>query len=274
MDLEGSMERLEAISVNLTTEEMVVLLDQLDAESYAGLDTSELDELSARERNLVLDVARRGLMARQILTRDEAGDWQVGQFALAALGVSLSPTRSVMIIRGQSRDSSDSFLFHTAQDVFITHEVIENATHQFLILRDGETWRESILSAAGLDRDVSQDEIPEAPPALIHQSLLNEVYEQAQSGFPDKAEAMLTEQGVDNATSRNLAATLAGSVTFATIIAITHTPEARQNDMTLLTGANGCWLLEVKNGQGDDSQFSVTPLPTEHARQQLIDLIA
>jgi hypothetical protein len=268
------MDRLEAISVNLTTEEMVVLLDQLGTAGYAGLDTSSLDQLSERERSLALDVARRGLIARQHLTRDGAGEWQVGQFALAALGISLSPSQSVMVIRGQSQDTAVSYLFHTAQDVFTTHEVIEHTIHRFLVLRDGPTWQEAVLSAAGLAAADSSDTAPQVPPALVRQSLLNDAYAEAQTGTPAKAEAMLVQAGVNEATAQSLAAALTEPVTFATIIAITHTPEERRRDLTLLTGANGCWRLESQNGTGDDGQLGVAPLSAAHARQQIIELIS
>ena len=53
------MDKLEAISVNLTTEEMVVLLDHLGVDGYAGLDTSKLDALAKQElfynRSIALD---------------------------------------------------------------------------------------------------------------------------------------------------------------------------------------------------------------------------
>ncbi len=268
------MDRLEAISVNLTTEEMVVLLNQLGADSYAGLDTSELDKLTERERNLVLDVARRGLIARQILTQDETGEWQVGQFALAALGISLSPIQSVMIFRGQSQDTAVSTLFHTAQDVFITHKVVENDTHQFLILRDGPTWQAAILSAAGLNEANNHHDASQGSPALIRPSLLNDAFEQAQAGSPTKAAALLTQAGVNETTSQNLAAALAEPVALATIIAVTHSPEVRRRDVTLLNGTQGCWRLETQTGPGDDSQLGVLPISVEHARQQVIELIS
>jgi hypothetical protein len=267
------MDKLEAISVNMTTEEMVVLLDRLGVEGYAGLNTDALDELPEQERRLVLDVARRGLIARRILVRDDAGEWQLGQYPLAALGVSLSPERSVMILRGRSREAADAHLFHAAQEVYTTHEVIEEGIHQFLILRDGETWREAILSAAGLDPEGARNQLPQLPLAQVPASALNEAYEEAQSKSAVSAAAVLTLAGVDPTTSKFLATTLSQPVSFATIIAISHGREVAQQDVTLLTGAAGCWLLESQNGQAEDRQFGVTPVTFERARQQVLALI-
>lgn len=269
------MDRLEAISVDVTTEEMVVLLEQMGSDSYAGLDSSGLDDLSERERALVLDVARRGLIARRFLTKDEAGEWQVDPYALAAVGISLAPARSVMVIRGQNRDSATSYLFHTAQDVFVIHEVVENGSHQFLVVRDGETWQKSIFSAAGIDQDVSRNGLPDASQTAISPAVLNDAYERAQAGSPNEAEARLIQHGVGRDTAKSLVTTLAGPVTFSTVVAIKHTPEEQRDDVTILTGGNDCWLLEMSNGQGDgggEGQFNMTRLSIEDARNRLAAL--
>jgi hypothetical protein len=267
------MDRLEAISVDLTTEEMAVLLAQLGLEEYAGLDSSGLDDLSARERELVLDVARRGLIARRILIKDESGEWQLGQYALAAVGVSLSPARSVMVVQGRSRNSASSYLFHTAQDVFVTHEVAENGLHQFLVLRDGETWGKAILSAAGLPQDGGGEEPVDTVSATVQPSLLNETYEQAQSGLQNEAEATLIEQGVERGTAESLVSTLSGPVTFATVVAIRHTAEEQRDDMTILSGATDCWALDMSQERREEAQFNVTRLSLEEARLRVNDLI-
>jgi hypothetical protein len=141
-------------------------------------------------------------------------------------------------------------------------------------MRDGQTWQEAILSAAGLDTAGNQDEAPQVPPVLVRQALLNEAYAEAQSGTSAKAQSLLVQAGVNEATAQSLALALTEPVMFTTTIAITHTPEERRRDLTLLTGANGCWRLESQNGQGDDGQLGVAPLSAARARQQVIELIS
>lgn len=265
---------LEAISVNLTTEEMVVLLDQLGVDGYAGLNTSALDGLSDKERGVALDVARRGLIARRALVKNDANGWSLGQYPLAALGASLSPERTAMVLRGNSRDTTEARLFHVAQDVFTTHEVIDEGIHRFLILRDGDTWREAILSSAGLDLEVAPNRMPALPPAQIHASALNDAYEQAQSNSAVGAAAVLAGAGVESTLAKYLATTLAQPVSFATVIAISHGPALRRQDVTLLAGASGCWQLEPGDGQEGDRVFSVIPITVERARERVGQLLA
>jgi len=267
------MDPLQAITVNLTTEELVVLLDQLGVDGYAGLNTDSLDDLPERERRLALDVARRGLIARRILVKDDSGSWQLGQYPLAALGVSLSPEHSVMIIQGQSRGAADAHLFHAAQGVYTTHEVVEEEIHQFLLLRDERTWGEAILSAAGLGKEEVGVQLPQLPQAIVHATALNEAHERAQSESAVGAAAVLTRDGVDATTSKFLATTLAKPVSFSTVIAIDHRSGGAPMDVTLLTGAAGCWLLESRDGDGDDRQFGVTPITVERARQRVQQLV-
>ena len=265
------MDRLQAVSIKLTTEEILVLLDQLKINSYPGLDTSQIDELSDRERNLVLDVARRGLIARQMLSQDDSGEWQVSQFVTASLGVSIAPQKSVLITSGRSREEAESYLFHTAQDVYTTLDIVDDGTHHFLVMVDRDSWQQAILSAAGLSD--SADERTAGPALTMSSSDLNQAHENAQSGLMEEAKAILTAAGVAPDAVGNVAAALGNGILFSTVTAVTHGQDEDSRIFNFAASGRYCWELTSNGGQAGSRQISMMPISVGKAKDQISAII-
>lgn len=265
------MDRLQAVSIKLTIEEILVLLDQLKINSYPGLDTSQIDELSDRERNLVLDVARRGLIARQMLSQDDAGQWQVSQFVTASLGVSIAPQKSILVTSGRSRKEAESYLFHTAQDVYTTLDIASEGTHHFLVMVDRDSWQQAIFSAAGLSE--TADERTAGPALTLSSSDLNQAHENAQAGLMEEAKAILSAAGIHSEVAGDVAAALGNGILFSTVTAVTHGPNEDSQIFNFAAGGRYCWELTSDAGQEGSRQISMMPISIGKVKDQISAII-
>lgn len=266
------MDRMEAFSVKLTPEEIVVLLGELGVRASSVIDTSMLDQLNERERHLVLDVARRGLIARQLMSPNGDGTWEISQFALSSLGVSLAPSRTIVVTTGASREAAEAYLFHTAQEVFTNHQVASDGTHQFLIMLDKPAWQRSIFEAAKINNGLPE-EVADQNQVHLTTADLTSAYETAQQGSTGEAASFLMDRGVEPKAATYLANDLSGGITFSSITAVDYQDSENQESVSFVLGRDHCWHMRTEEKDGDQI-IDLVPLAAREIRTQIEALIA
>ena len=239
-----TVETLSAISVHFTPEELFVILDQLGGPALLGLSRETFEQLPEAHQTVALDVARRGLIARQLLALAEQGQVKIQAMVAGVIVPCVSPEQSVIIVDSQGVRPARTFYFHQAEAVHVLYQITADNLYRFNLLRNGDTFKLAISNALGLTDLHGSD----GPAERLTRASFEQAQTAAEQDGPELAQAGLTEAGLNPTLAAHLASTLAGQAEFKTLTVIDHEAQ-RSQTLTLLPGRAGSWMLEEEAGQ-------------------------
>lgn len=258
---------LEPINILLSREELLLLLDLLQAETIPGLDPDPtLGDLTPEQRSLALTVAERALRARELVQVQAGGELIVHRRLLTAVGVCAYPHSAVLVYHWPSQaDTPVRYFGHRRENEFVAHSVPDSTLHLFSLLPTREQLVGQVLAVAQF-ADAPAEAVEFSVPAQV----LGQAREQANAAQAGLAQATLTGSGVATEAAQAFAGALAGNprVTIMQLLKQQAQGEVLRQDITLLQNGSAAWL--VSQPSGGEGALQVKTI----ARDELTALLA
>lgn len=266
------MEDATILIIRLTPEELVVLYEQATDPSIETPYSDLLPGYSEAERKLATEVARRGLIARQLLESDGDGGFTAHPMALAIVGCSLLADSSAVVLTQTITEEIGSIDFHRyGEEIYLAHTQSTDGMHEFDIFVDEATFHRAILEAMQLLDPVELT----CPPGELSSELLNRAIEQAGEGDAEAVLRILNESSLSEDTAQQLATTLDGPFAVKTITMLNDEGDTSSEERALafLQSSNGLWHLQAISDDVDEAFVSLQPMSASESHEKVRELI-
>ncbi|MCB0078991.1 MAG: hypothetical protein KDD73_16385 [Anaerolineales bacterium] len=239
-------------SVLLSTEELLAVLDMLQANFIPGLDGDIAQALSSQERQLMLTTARHSLLARELLRENENGA-ALHRRIMAAVGACVYSQGAILAFHWPPKSGQPSRFFgHFQGNEVVAHTRPKEILHRFVIFDERAALVDALLEA------FEHEPTPPAPPwkLAVARDLLATARSDAEAGRLDQAMRVLSAHGQSDPAVRVLVQTFAASprVTILQLLKQGNEKSALSQTMTLVQDKRYLWMM----------------LPDDEARQQLV----
>ena len=145
-------------SVLLSTEELLAVLDMLQANFIPGLDGDIAQALSSQERQLMLTTARHSLLARELLRENENGA-ALHRRIMAAVGACVYSQGAILAFHWPPKSGQPSRFFgHFQGNEVVAHTRPKEILHRFVIFDERAALVDALLEA------FEHEPTPPAPP--------------------------------------------------------------------------------------------------------------
>jgi hypothetical protein len=244
------------VNILLSREELLFVLNLLQAEFMPGLDPDPLGDLTAEQQALALTVAGRALQARELARLHPTGEWVVHNNLLMAVGACAYAQGTISIYHWPPGGAWPSRFFACVRENdVVAHTRPADVLHQFSLLSSkDELIAQALAVCAYQDGPVSQ-------PQELTVSTADFVKVRELTGAGDAAGAvdLLVANGVSSETAQAFVATLAGSPRVSILQALKQPANApvQKQDFTVLQNGQHSWLIMAPPGATDDSLLSV-----------------
>lgn len=140
----------EPINILLSREELIFILDLLQANSIPGLDADPLGDLNAQQRTMAMIWAERALRARELGRLDENGEVVLHHALLTAVGVCAYSSQAIFIFHWPEATAEPRRYFgHIRGDDIAGHTRPDDVLHQFSLLPSREHLLAQIFDFCG-----------------------------------------------------------------------------------------------------------------------------
>jgi hypothetical protein len=238
---------MEPVNILLSREELLFVLNELQADFLPGLDPDPLDDLPAEQRAVTLTVAERALQARELVRRYASGELVLHNALLTAVGVCAYAFNAILVYHWPAQSNTPIRYFgHTRGDDVAAHSRPDESLHLFSLLPSKEQLLDQILAVC------EYEEIPPAEPFEFTMSgdVLGQARALAADGDASQATELLVKAGINPAAANALAKTLAHTPK-ATILQTISQPgdgTVQKRDFTLLQNSGPAWLAVASPG--------------------------
>jgi hypothetical protein len=246
----------EAVSILLSREELLFVLNLLQAEFIPGLDADPLGELTAEQQALAFTVAGRALWARELAQLQPNGEWVIHNDLLTVVG-GCAYAQSIISIYHWSANAvmPRRFFGHIRGNNIVGHTRPADVLHRFSLLSSKEQLMAQVLAVCEFeDRPVSQ------PLELAASSAdFVKVRELASAGNLTGAADVLVGNGVSSEIAQAFLATLAGAprVSILQTLKQAGAGAAQKQDFTLMQNGQHTWLITAPLDATDGSPLSI-----------------
>ena len=123
----------DPIAITLSVEELLVVLNTLEARSIPGLEAESWTKLTLDQQNLSLSVAGRALEARGLAEIDQFGALLLHRALLTAVGVCAYPLKTALVDYWPPNDPGQRLYAYTRDSDSVVHTV-NGGLHSFVLL--------------------------------------------------------------------------------------------------------------------------------------------
>jgi hypothetical protein len=259
----------EPINVVLSREELIFVLNLLQANSIPGLDGDPLGDLSAEQQALASIWAGRALRARGLAQLNEAGELVVHHALLTAVGVCAYASQAIFIFHWPEIGTEPRRYFgHIRGEDIASHTRPADVLHQFSLLPSREQLLAQVFDfcsyedgseTADLTMTVSNDDFVRA------RELVNEGQTQAAVG-------LLTNGNAPAEAAAAFVATLA-NVPHVSILQTLKQEEdtVQKSDFTLVQNSEYSWFIAL--AQADETALLVKTTTKNEVEALLAELL-
>lgn len=245
----GAMPGGDAVTIDFTVEGLVVLCELADLPGLPGLGSDPLGGLSAETRDLVLDSARRSLVARRMI-RAEGETFVLDAAVHAFLEVVSTPGIVVRAVH-EAGDRIETRFISAVPDIAVEHSVVLGSIQRFTPFPTDALLARALQFLQLVERPEIQ-----AEPFDISIADLTRVAEHLNAGDRVSAKEMLVGGGaLDSAAGKFLDALQARRSSSS--VTILHRPDENHLEGGELTwidaGNDGLWLTPLP-GVSDSSE--------------------
>jgi len=240
---------MEPINILLSREELLFVLNELQADFLPGLDPNPLGDLTADQQEVALAVAERALRARELVRRYASGEVVLHNALLTAVGVCAYAINAILVYHWPAEgDTPVRYFGHTRGDDVVIHSRPDEVLHLFSLLPSKEQLLNQVLDVC------EYEDVTSAEPFEFAMSgtTFGEAQTLAAGGQADQAIERLVKAGVSRAAATALAETLAGSPK-ASIVQTINQPgdgSVQKQDFTLLQNSGPAWLAVASPEEG------------------------
>jgi hypothetical protein len=262
----------EPINILLSREELLLVLNLLEAESVPGLDADPLGELNVDGLALATIVAGRGLRARELARVGEDGELQVHSALLTAVGVCAYSSNTIFVYHWPGGEATPVRYFgHIRGDDIAAHTRPEDVLHQFTIMPSREHLIEQVLTVC---------EYAEAPQTSALELTVPEddfvqIRELAGQGKVDEAVEYLGSKNINTEAGRAFVSTLAQSprVSILQSLAQEDNEAVHKRDFTLVQNREHTWFIAPTTGEGESTPLLVKATNRDEVETLLAELL-
>lgn len=260
----------EPVDILLSREELIFVLDLLQAESIPGLDTDPLGELTAQQRAMAMVWAGRALRARQLGRLDENGELVLHQALLTAVGVCAYSSNAIFIFHWPRAGAEPSRYFgHIRGEHIASHTRPADVLHQFSLLPSQDHLLDQVFEFCGYEDGSEMTELT----MTVSSTEFVRARELTSEGQMDAAIDLLTSDTVPAETAAAFVATLADSPRVSILQTLKQVDEdtVQKSDFTLVQNGEYTWF--VAPAQEDEAALVVKTTNQDEVADLLAELL-
>jgi len=259
------MKKKESLSFAISFEELLVLLYHFKRNELAGLDQSPLNDMSDKEKNLLMAVAERALIARGFLTKGTDNKVKMIDPVLALVGTCLEPEVSLVVENTPTNNVEQLFFFHTARKMRVMHTTPVTGIHQFIAVEDDKAFLKALISTISLG-DIQQLNCKDS---TLDIAVLITVRDEALEKGAEVASKTLLENNMSEDTAKKFAQSLSNPVSNTTVSFIRNLDDTAEG-FTFLKGQKSLWIITPND---DDDLVTIKNISSNDAIQKLKSLV-
>ncbi|MCL4297871.1 MAG: hypothetical protein KJ077_19165 [Anaerolineae bacterium] len=233
--------RLDPINILLSREELLFVLNSLQADFIPGLDPDPQGELTLAQESFGITVAGRALRARELARQRPGGEIELHTALLTMVGVCVYSQNVLFAYHWPANTDTPSRYFgHIRGNDIVAHTRPEEVLHLFSLLPDKDQLTDQVLAVC------QYTDVPAA--AALEFSAPAEIFAQvrqlAGAGDAAKAVNLLVNSGVAAETARTFADALAHAPRVSILQAVKQPGDGtvQKRDFTLLQNGQQAWL--------------------------------
>jgi hypothetical protein len=246
---------LESINILLSREELLFILDLLQADFIPGLEADPRGELTAEQRALALTVAGRALWARQLAQLNSNGEWLIHNDLLTIVGGCAYAQEVISVYHWPANETFPHRLFgHIRENDVVIHTRPADVLHRFTLLSSKAELITQVLALCEFEGGSA------SPPRQLTVPGNDFAKIQALAGAGDAAGVvdMLATTGTATEAAQAFGATLASSPRLSIMQVVKQQANgAAQKDFTLLQNGHYAWLIHAPASAAGDPLLSI-----------------
>lgn len=260
----------EPINILLSREELIFVLDLLQADSIPGLDADPLGDLTAQQRAMSMVWAGRALRARGLGQLNEDGELVLHRALLTAVGVCAYSSQAVFIFHWPEAGAEPSRYFgHIRGDDIASHTRPADILHQFNLLPDREHLLTRIFDFCNYEDGTETVELS----MTVSNTNFVRARELSSEGQTEEAADLLIGSGAPMETAVAFVTTLADSprVSIMQILKQEGEDTVQKSDFTLVQNGDYTWLVAL--AQEDEAALLVKTTLKDELETLLAELL-
>jgi hypothetical protein len=245
--MEVKMDKKSALVINLSQEELLVVMAYLGAKKLLGFNYSVSENTTAEEYQSSMKTAERDLIARGFLVQGENQQFKLNDIVFAIVGACASPEQTLLIHKVYPQKPSEDYWFHQSRKMFVLHTIPMTYIHQFISFGGIK----ALLTSAFSVLEIQGSKTLSYPSAKIKEGILIKVRNLLQEGKIDLAKSYFIEAGWKDPTLTMFLSSMQNPVFSCTISHIIHHPDGDGDihAFSLLQSKNGLWKFVSEGDQ-------------------------
>lgn len=234
----------QTTSFLLSREELILLLDLLEAAPIPGLDPDPLGELNDEQRALALIWAGRALRARELASVGDDGSLSVNEQLLTAVSTCAYWKTALNVYHWPAPGQTpERFFGYVGNGQVATHTRPEDVLHGLSVLPSAQALIEAVTAVCQCQS------IPDTPPVQFQlaRDVFVQARELAEAQDTEAAQNALLQGGIPQDTAQALTAVLAGKprMSIWQIVNQVENGDSQTHDYTLLQNDQAAWLINL-----------------------------
>lgn len=248
-------DKLTAIAIGFSTEEILILMDYFGGAELHGVSDKALKNLSDEQRKLVQEIARRSLIARQMLLKID-GKWQPHPLIYNLLLPCIAPEHSI-IISTQNQLSTRNYSIYCLKNNQVLYWVNSEGIYQFVLLPAKEAIQVVLSKMVKIP---SSQEI-KAVGFVVDTSPFNAARKVSDKQNYGPITEFLIHQHISTQAAESIAHSLSNPAEQYSIAAWHHAvnPVSPQFSIMATNGDTGSWLFVKLDQDKLASKVNITP---------------
>jgi hypothetical protein len=260
----------EPINVLLSREELIFVLDMLQADSIPGLDADPLGDLDPQQQAMSMVWAGRALRARELGQLNEAGEMVLHRAVLTAVGVCAYSSDAIFIFHWPEAGAEPSRYFgHIRGEDIASHVRPADILHQFSLLPDREHLLAQVFDFSNYEHGTETDDLS----MTVSNANFVRARELSSEGQTEAAADLLVGNGAPMETAVAFVNTLADSPRVSIMQTLKQEGEdtVQKSDFTLVQNGDYTWF--VAPAQEDESALLVKTTVKDELETLLAELL-
>lgn len=263
---------VEPINVLLSREELLFVLNLLQANSIPGLDADPAGVLNEEQRTLALMWGERALRARELAQIREDRGVVVHNALLTAVGVCAYSNHALFIYHWSGQEEAPTRYFaHLRNGDIAVHTRPEDVLHLFTLLPSREHLFTDVLTVCEYD-DVAASEFAEM---TVTENSFIRARELVGKGDIEVAARLLVNDGATDAAALAYVGTLANSPRISIFQTFRQEGETavQKGDFTVVQDGQHAWLIAPAASDNGNPSLFIKPTTRDEIEALLAELI-
>jgi hypothetical protein len=246
---------LEPINILLSREELLFVLNSLEADFIPGLDAEPQGEITVAQELFAMTVAGRALRARE-LVRQASGALEIHTALLTMIGVCVYSQNVLFVYHWPTTAETPTRYFgHIRGNDIVAHTRPEDVLHLFSLLPGKEHLVNQVLAVCQYDDVPASPSLEFAAPS----DTFAQVRQLAGTGDVQNAVNLLIDNAVAADTAKTFVDTLAHSPRVSIMQAVKQPGDGtvQKRDFTLLQNGQQAWLAVAPADPAAGTPFRV-----------------